>query len=142
MVYGLDQAWLLAHPQIKDASIREQYALVHEGGGIISHAHPFREEDYIPEIRLFPEYVDAVEGVNAMHSSRASDCHKNPLFNERALAYGKEHNLPFTAGSDQHTTHMIGGGMVFPRKLKDVHDFTRAVLGREAVELLDGCKSE
>ena len=89
MVYGLDQAWLLAHPQIKDASIGEQYALVHEGGGIISHAHPFREEDYIPEIRLFPEYVDAVEGVNAMHSSRASDCHKNPLFNERALAYGK-----------------------------------------------------
>ncbi len=130
LVYGLDQAWLLAHPQIKDASIGEQYALVHEGGGIISHAHPFREEDYIPEIRLFPEYVDAVEGVNAMHSSRASDCHKNPLFNERALAYGKEHNLPFTAGSDQHTTHMIGGGMVFPRKLKDVHDFTRAVLGR------------
>ena len=40
LVYGLDQAWLLAHPQIKDASIREQYALVHEGGGIISHAHP------------------------------------------------------------------------------------------------------
>ena len=37
---------------------------------------------------------------------------------------------------------MIGGGMVFHRKLKDVHDFTRAVLGREAVELLDGCKSE
>ena len=142
LVYGLDQAWLLAHPQIKDASIREQYALVHEGGGIISHAHPFREEDYIPEIRLFPEYVDAVEGVNAMHSSRASDCHKNPLFNERALAYGKEHNLPFTAGSDQHTTHMIGGGMVFPRKLKDIHDFTRAVLDKEAVELLDGCQSE
>ena len=142
LVYGLDQAWLLAHPQIKDASIGEQYALVHEGGGIISHAHPFREEDYIPEIRLFPEYVDAVEGVNAMHSSRASDCHKNPLFNERALAYGKEHNLPFTAGSDQHTTHMIGGGMVFPRKLKDIHDFTRAVLDKEAVELLDGCQSE
>ena len=142
LVYGLDQAWLLAHPQIKDASIREQYALVHEGGGIISHAHPFREEDYIPEIRLFPEYVDAVEGVNAMHSSRASDCHKNPLFNERALAYGKEHNLPFTAGSDQHTTHMIGGGMVFPRKLKDIHDFTRAVLDKEAGELLDGCQSE
>ena len=90
LVYGLDRAWLLAHPQIKDASIEEQYALVHEGGGIISHAHPFREEDYIPEIRLFPEYVDAVEGVNAMHSSRASDCHKNPLFNERALTYGKE----------------------------------------------------
>ncbi len=53
LVYGLDQAWLLAHPQIKDASIRVQYALVHEGGGIISHAHPFREEDYIPRSGCF-----------------------------------------------------------------------------------------
>ena len=37
---------------------------------------------------------------------------------------------------------MIGGGMVFPRKLTDIHDFTRAVLDKEAVELLDGCQSE
>lgn len=138
LIYGLDKEWLLTHPEIKEASVEEQFSLVHEGGGIVSHAHPYREEDYIPEIRLFPEYVDAVEGVNAMHSGIMSRAHKNPLFNERALAYGKEHNLPFTAGSDQHTTSMIGGGMVFPRKLADIHDFTRAVLGREAVELLDG----
>lgn len=138
LVYGLDKEWLLAHPQIVHASVDEQFALVHEGGGIVSHAHPFREEDYIPEIRLFPEYVDAVEGVNAMHSGDVSDAHKNPLFNERALAYGREHGLPFTAGSDQHSTVMIGGGMVFPRRLADVHDFTQAVLNREAVKLLDG----
>lgn len=138
LIYGLDKEWLLAHPQIVHASVEEQFTLVHEGGGIVSHAHPFREEDYIPEIRLFPEYVDAVEGVNAMHSSKASDAHKNPLFNERALIYGREHGLPFTAGSDQHSTFMIGGGMVFPRKLADIHDFTQAVLNREAVKLLDG----
>lgn len=140
LVYGLDKAWLLAHPEIKDATVEEQYALVHAGGGIVSHAHPFREEPYIPEIRLFPEYVDAVEGVNATHTSVASRAHRNPQFNERALAYGKEHGLPFTAGSDQHTTRMIGGGMVFDRKLDDVHDFCRAVLAGEAVELLDGTK--
>lgn len=140
LIYGLDKEWLLAHPEIKEASVEEQYAIVHEGGGIVSHAHPYREEDYIPEIRLYPEYVDAVEGVNAMHSSDVSNAHKNPLFNERALAYGREHNLPFTAGSDQHTTRMIGGGMVFPRKFSDIHDFSRAVLASEAVELLDGTK--
>lgn len=140
LIYGLDKEWLLAHPEIKEASVEEQYAIVHEGGGIVSHAHPYREEDYIPEIKLYPEYVDAVEGVNAMHSSKVSNAHKNPLFNERALAYGREHNLPFTAGSDQHTTRMIGGGMVFPRKLSDIHDFSRAVLAGEAVELLDGTK--
>lgn len=140
LIYGLDKEWLLAHPEIKEASVEEQYTLVHEGGGIVSHAHPYREEDYIPEIRLYPEYVDAVEGVNAMHSSDVSNAHKNPLFNERALAYGREHNLPFTAGSDQHTTRMIGGGMVFRRRLSDIHDFSRAVLSGEAVELLDGTK--
>lgn len=140
LIYGLDKEWLLAHPEIKEASVEEQFSLVHEGGGIVSHAHPYREEDYIPEIKLYPEYVDAVEGVNAMHSSNVSNAHKNPLFNERALAYGSAHDLPFTAGSDQHTTCMIGGGMVFPRRLSDIHDFSCAVLAGEAVELLDGTK--
>lgn len=138
LVYGLDKEWLFAHPEIKDATVEEQFALVHAGGGIVVHAHPFREEEYIPKIRLFPEYVDAVEGINAMHSSENSNSHKNPLYNERALAYGKEYGLPFTAGSDQHTTNMIGGGMLFSRKLSDVHDFTRAVLSGEAVALFAG----
>lgn len=142
LVYGLDKEWLLLHPQIREASIEEQYDLVHEGGGIVSHAHPYREEDYIPEIKLYPEYVDAVEGVNAMHSAIKSNAHKNPLYNERALEYGNKYQLPFTAGSDLHTTAIIGGGMVFPRKLTDVHDFCQAVLNREAVELLDGTKPE
>ena len=138
LIYGLDKEWLFTHPEIKDATVEEQFALVHAGGGIVVHAHPFREEDYIPKIRLFPEYVDAVEGVNATHSSVHSYSHKNPLFNERALEYGKEHGLPFTAGSDQHTVNMIGGGMVFARKLSDIHDFTKAVLAGEVVALLDG----
>lgn len=140
LIYGLDKNWLLAHPEIKEATVEEQFELVHAGGGIVVHAHPFREEDYIPKIRLYPQHVDAVEGINAMHSSKVSNAHKNPEFNERALAYGKEHGLPFTAGSDQHTTTMIGGGMVFPRKLEDIQDFTRAVLGGEVIELLDGTK--
>ncbi len=140
LIYGPDKEWLLAHPEIRDATVEEQYALVHAAGGIISHAHPFREEPYIPEIRLYPEYVDAVEGINATHTSPASLAHFNPAFNERALAYGREHGLPLTAGSDQHRTEMIGGGMVFSRRLADIHDFCTAVLAGEAAELLDGTK--
>lgn len=142
LVYGLDKEWLLLHPEIRDATVEEQFALVHAGGGLISHAHPFREEDYIPCIRLFPEYVDAVEGVNAMHTSRSSHAHKNPLFNEQALAYAKKHDLPVTAGSDQHTTDMIGGGMLFSRRLSDVQDFICAVLAREATALFDGSQGD
>ena len=141
MIYGLDKQWLLDHPEIRDASVEEQFKLVHEGGGIVIHAHPFREEFYIPEVRLFPEFVDGVEGVNATHTKR-SRVEKKPEYNERALAYAKEHDFPVTAGSDQHDINMIYGGMVFPRKLEDIHDFIRAVKGREAVRLLDGQETD
>lgn len=138
LVYGLDKQWLLAHPEIRDASVEEQYALVHAGGGIVIHAHPFREEPYIKEIRLYPCHVDAVEGYNATHSSVTSTSHKNPHWNEKAVEYAKAHNLPITAGSDQHRTRMIGGGMVFKRKMADIRDLSRAILAGEAVELRDG----
>lgn len=131
LVYGPDPEWLLRHPEIKDASVEEQFALVHSCGGIVSHAHPYREAPYIPGIRLFPEYVDAVEGINASHTSH------HPEYNDRALAYAKEHDLPLTAGSDQHSTTMLGGGMAFPRKLTDIYDFARAITGREPVRLMD-----
>lgn len=138
LIYGLNKEWLFEHPEIKDADVKEQYELVHAGGGIVSHAHPFREEDYIPEIRLFPDCVDAVEGINATHESPASMSHKNILYNEKAIAYAKEHGLPITAGSDQHTTRMIGGGMLFDRKLSDEKDFCRAVLAGEAKAYWNG----
>ena len=93
LIYGLNKEWLFEHPEIKDADVKEQYELVHAGGGIVSHAHPFREEDYIPEIRLFPDCVDAVEGINATHESPASMSHKNILYNEKAIAYAKEHDI-------------------------------------------------
>lgn len=138
LIYGPDREWLLSHPEIRDATVAEQCRLVHEAGGIVVHAHPFRKAPYIEEIRLFPEYVDGVEGINAAHSGRTKMCQGHPEYNDLAMAYGAKHHLPLTAGSDQHSTEMIGGGMVFPRKLKDIHDFAGAVLAGEAVRLLDG----
>lgn len=138
LIYGLDKQWLLEHPQIKGCTVEQQYDLVHEGGGIVIHAHPYRVRPYIKEVRLFPEHVDAVEGYNAAHSSINSVSADIPLFNEQAVAYAKEHGLPMTAGSDQHGTNMFGGGMVFSRKMEDIQDFCRAILNAEAVEFLDG----
>lgn len=141
LIYGLDKEWLLAHPEIKDAPVEEQFALVHQGGGLVCQAHPYREAHYISEIRLFPEYADAVEAVNASHSTVAKRSLHHPEFNDRAIAYAKNRHLPMTAGSDQHDTDMVGGGMIFPRKLADIHDFNRALLNGEALALLDGSKS-
>ena len=89
-----------------------------------------------PFLNLY--HIDAVEGINATHESPASMSHKNILYNEKAIAYAKEHGLPITAGSDQHTTRMIGGGMLFDRKLSDEKDFCRAVLAGEAKAYWNG----
>jgi len=128
LIYGVDKQWLLDNPMIKDASIEEQYRLVHEGGGIVIHAHPFREEYYIPEVRLFPEYIDGVEGVNATHVSKESNHRYAIEFDDRARAYARELGLPMTAGSDVHSTTILGGGIRTKRKLKDIHDFTKLIL--------------
>lgn len=138
LVYGVDAAWLISHPEIKNATIEQQYAWIHEASGLVIHAHPFREEPYIPEIRLFPEYVDGVEGVNATHSSPLSQSHNNPSFDAKAIAYSQKHHLPITAGSDVHSSYIFGGGMAFKRKLQDIVDYCNAIRSGEDYVLTNG----
>lgn len=141
LIYGLDRQWLLSHPEIKDATIEEQYRMVHRDGGMVIHAHPFRKEDYIPRIRLFPEYVDGAECVNATHSCKLSQSHNNPLFDKQAIQYAKEYDLPMTAGSDVHRTALLYGGMAFAHKLTGIADYITAVKERRNCLLLDGNES-
>lgn len=131
LIYGEDEEWLIRHPEIKDATIREQLALIHSNGGMVIHAHPFREEDYIPEIRLFPEDVDGVEGINATHSNSLSRSHNDPMFDTRAIAYANEHDLPMSAGSDVHNTLMLGGGVAFQTPLSSARDYCERIRGRK-----------
>lgn len=136
LIYGLDEDWLLSHPEIKDATVAEQYKLVHDSNGLVVHAHPFREESYIPEIRLYPKLVDAVEGYNATHNSKFSKFHNDPLFNTRAIKFAKENHLPITSGSDTHKLPMLEGGMLFDHKLKNINEFIVYVRKGEGYKLL------
>lgn len=138
LLYGIDKEWMAAHPELRHAGIEEQYNLVHEKGGMVIHAHPYREEDYIPEIRLFPEWVDGVEGVNAMHSNSKSMAHNEAEFDTRAIAYARKHKLPMSAGSDIHFTDLLGGGVAFRRRLKSGEDYVKAILSGEDYVLTNG----
>lgn len=140
LIYGLTPEWLAAHPEIKEADVKEQYRLVKEGGGMVVHAHPFREEAYIPEVRLFPEFVDGVEGLNATHTNPLSLSHKSTVWDGQARVYAKEHGLPVTGGSDVHSTTIFGGGTAFPRKLADGQDFIKALRGGEDYVITDGVR--
>lgn len=138
LIYGIHPEWMLRTPQILEASVEEQYRLVHAAGGMVIHAHPFREESYIPKIRLYPEWVDGVEAVNATHSNSRSGGHNNPLFDEKAVLYAIEHRLPMCAGSDIHGTHLLGGGIAFRRRLTSAQDYIHAILTGEDYVLTNG----
>ena len=138
LVYGLDKAWLKAHPEYRRCTMKEQLRLVHEGGGVVVQAHPFREEWYIEEVRIYPDDVDGCEIINATHSSSKSKSHNNPEFNVKAIAYAKEQGFCTSGGSDIHSTYLFGGGMAFSTKLKDPQDFIQRLLNKEDYVITDG----
>lgn len=131
LIYGLDKEWLKKHPELREVTIEEQYDLVHRAGGMVIHAHPYREASYIPEIRLFPDSVDGVEVYNASHFGRVPEESGRSTYDRKAWEYAANYNLPCTGGSDIHSTNLVFGGMAFTRKLTDVKDYMQAVLKRE-----------
>lgn len=120
LTYGLDKDFLLSFPDMLSWPIEKYLTIARQHGGFISQAHPFREAWYIKAIRLFPEYVDAIEVRNASHS--------DSRFDEQALELAKKYSLYQTAGSDTHDIDcMYGGGMEFDRELVSIEDFIEAV---------------
>lgn len=118
LIYGLDKAWLLAHPEMEHWTIEEQFREVDKAGGLVVQAHPFRNRYYIDHIRLYPNLVHAIEGVNAGNAL---------LDNQLAVAYGKKYHLTMTGGSDCHDERNFGGGTAFYVRLDSVQDYIREV---------------
>ena len=138
LIYGMTPEQFIANPCIRHCEIPELYRTVKKEGGLMVHAHPYREEAYIPEIRLFPDLVDGVEGINATHTNTKSKGHKDSSYDEKAILYANSHQLPMTAGSDIHSTELLGGGMAFRRRLESSQDFVKAVLSGEDYILTNG----
>lgn len=137
LIYGLDKQWMKQHPELRSITIEEQYRLVHQAGGMVIHAHPFRERGYIKQIRLLPKFVDGVEAINAVHSNSLRE--NDSRFNDSAFEYAALHKLSVTAGSDAHSVNaFLGGGMLFKRKLNSIQDFINAIKNNEDYILTDG----
>ena len=124
LTYGLDKSWLLLHENIDRLRINEYCDLVHQYGGLIVHAHPFREASYIDYIRLFPSRTDAVEVYNANRSD---------FENKQALDYANSYGLKQSSGSDNHTGFQkFYGGVSSPNRFNSINDFITFILSGEA----------
>lgn len=127
LVYGLSKEWMLDHPEMEFFTIQEQHEAALSQGGMVIHAHPFRDRPYIPQIRLFPNSVDGVEVVN--YGNHETE-------NQNAFKYAKEYNLPITGGSDGHTTRICGGGIGCDKELNSIYDYVKLIKSRENIVLL------
>ena len=118
LIYGLDKQWMIEHPEMEYWTIKEQFQEINDAGGMVIHAHPFRDRPYIPEIRLFPNYVNGVEIFNAKN---------NQDENDQAYMYAKKYNLPMTAGADNHHIPIVNSGIDVMKKFNSEKDYVNLI---------------
>ena len=124
LVYGLEKAWFLAHPEIMDMKKSDELTFLMENGALIIQAHPFREASYIDHIRLFPRHVHGVEVVNANRAEQE---------NKMATIYAQNYNLIAFAGSDNHIASRQKklAGISCEEAICSVEDFISKVKGNK-----------
>ncbi len=115
LTYGLDFQWLAAHPETATLSPHDYLKLIRASGGMLVHAHPFRQESYVKFIRLIPDMVDAVEVYNAGNRENS--------FNTKAEWYAKTYHLPSVSGSDAHRSDFFTGGFITDFDIQNGQDY-------------------
>ena len=125
LVYGLDKAWFLAHPEIMEMKKSRELEFFMESGALVIQAHPFREAAYIDHIRLFPRQIHGVEVTNA--------CRKDSE-NRLAEIYAEHYGLLKIAGTDNHLgpRQKKLAGVSFETPIESEADFVRRIMNGEA----------
>ncbi|MBI2076424.1 MAG: PHP domain-containing protein [Candidatus Aenigmarchaeota archaeon] len=103
-------------------SVDDTVDRIHEQGGIAIAAHPFDVKRV--GLRDKSKKCDAVEIFNAQNLDRIS--------NMKAGKFAKKYKLPRTAGSDAHSTKMIGHGFI-EVKADDMGSLIRSIKKDHAV---------
>ncbi|SEL12202.1 MULTISPECIES: PHP domain-containing protein [unclassified Butyrivibrio] len=128
LLYGVDKNWLLENEDIMEKSRKEVYDLVHQAGGIMIQAHPYRERGYLSAIHLTPSVCDGAEIYNS----------NNPDW-QNALGYlfAKEHNFLMSAGSDIHSFPQLSmGAMSFPYKINNIDEYVKAFMAGDGTPMI------
>ena len=133
LIYGIDLDFLRAHPEIETIDIDTLAQLVHEEGGIIIHAHPYRKRGYIPE-GVMPRY-DVCDGIEVYNGG--DDYATNDMAYWDAVVLDKF----MTSGGD---VHMISEGRIgrtgnnFERRIRTMDELILALRNKEGCLLIDG----
>lgn len=117
LIHGIDEAFLRSFPEIMDTPIADVVTRVHEAGGLLFQAHPFRNSMRITK----PSILDGIEVYNG-HSGQES---RNDIANMWADKFG----LRKLSGTDyHHDHHVIGAGIETEQPITDTHQLVEILL--------------
>lgn len=124
LIYGLDKAWFLTHPEIMEMKKSDELRLMMDAGALIIQAHPYREARNIDHLRLFPRLV---------HGTEIDNANRTEFENKMAKIYAECYGLLPFAGSDNHLAGLQQqfAGLEFATPLADEADFVRRVKAGE-----------
>lgn len=101
LIYGITPEFLESNPCLRDAGTKEYVRLVHEAGGVVFQAHPYRDRFYITDPGPIDE-LDILDGIEVYNAGNTDED------NAKATVLAKEKGLRCTAGSDGHSTGSAG----------------------------------
>ena len=109
LVYGMDEEFLLAHPNLHHMTLKSFSAFAKEHGLLLIQAHPFRKRMTV----IDPLLLDGIEVFNGHkgHDSR----------NQLADMYARRYGLLRSSGSDfHHPDSVTAGGIITDKPLTSV----------------------
>lgn len=134
LIYNIDLDFLLANPDMCDIPLEELIQRVHDWGGLVFQAHPFRNRRYIDMTR--PPRDDVVDGFEVYNASNNS-----PEENLPAYRLAKEKGLLMISGGDVHFIEAFAlsmAGMAFPYRVRNGKEFVDAILRGDARCIING----
>lgn len=121
LTFGVEPAFWYDQPDLTYLDIDSYVKRVHDAGGFVSQAHPYRAEAYLPpDVPKRWDIVDAYEVFNGSHADHSWD--------DQALAEARAHGLLQTAGSDAHRPPQIAkAAIAFDESFTSEADFLAAL---------------
>lgn len=118
LAFGID------HYPEERVSAQEFIDYVHEQGGVVVSAHPFRHNR-----RGLEDNLDTLKGVDAIEILNGSTL---PDATMMAVRYAKKYGFAITGGSDCHYPDKVGiCATYFPNDIKTMDDLVNAIRNKE-----------
>ena len=135
LIYGIDYDFLASIPDFCSLTPEEICDRVHEFGGFVSHAHPFRERGYIPQgdFNMDYSYLDAIEIINSANRE-IEDVYAKELQEKLDLAYTVGNDLHYTP----HLESFPNSGLVFENRIRTSEELVYALKARLGVPKITG----